>query len=102
MVYLKSMKISLDLSTHCIETEIRRVYNRTLSAYFKTDADREALEKTLRLAETALQRFDFQHLRHTYPDLLGGMTAEISLRWDETGEVVVVLGERRIRPGDRD
>jgi hypothetical protein len=95
------MTLHLDLCTHCIETEIKRVYNRALSAYFKTDPDREALEKSLRLTTTALQRFDFQHLRHAYPELQGDVAADVSLRWDDTGQVVVVLGERTIRPGDR-
>ena len=95
------MTLRLDLCTHCIETEIKRVYNRALSAYFKTDPDREALEKTLRLTKTALQRFDFQHLRHAYPELQGGVAADVSLRWGDTGQVVVVRGQRPIRPDAR-
>ena len=41
------MIIELDLSKHCIETEIKRLYNRSVSQYFKPDTDKALLEKQI-------------------------------------------------------
>lgn len=93
------MRIRLDLSRHCIETEIKRIYNRTVSACLKPNADLEALEKVLVLTGAALKRFEFQAQRSAYPILQGGGTARAFLIQDASGEVVIVLDEARIRPG---
>ncbi len=75
--------IELDVSHHCIETAIRRRYNRTLSAYFNAGADnRPALEARLELLTAALESFDFSFLRRTYPELAGGGAHDVCLEAD--------------------
>ena len=52
------MKIQLDLSKHCIETEIKRLCNRALSDYFKEVKDKGLIEKIIELTQQALKTFD--------------------------------------------
>ena len=65
------MKIILDLSKHCIETEIKRFYNRSVSKYFKPNADKAGLEREIEILREVLETFDFKRLRNTYPQLAG-------------------------------
>ena len=64
--------VKLNLSEHCIQTEIKRLYNQSFSDYFKKDADKEHLEQRLELLKSALETFDFQKLRSRYVELSGG------------------------------
>lgn len=64
--------MELDLSRHCIETEIRRRYNQALSQYFGPHANRSRLEEQISLLKAALESFDFPGLRSRYPALAGG------------------------------
>ncbi len=41
--------IKLDLSRHCIETEIKKQYNKKISQYFKTDSNKKALEAEIEI-----------------------------------------------------
>lgn len=75
------MKNPLNLSSHCIETEIKRLHNRTLSRYFKADdAEKVHLEAILECLLLALDRLDFGRIRTAYPALSGGASREVSLR----------------------
>jgi hypothetical protein len=91
--------LHLNLKRHCIETAIKRTYNRALAAYFKPEGDRKRLEAQITLAKTALKQFDFGHLRSTYHALRGGRAAVVTLGWDDNGAVFLMLDEQRIRPG---
>jgi hypothetical protein len=73
------MEIRLDLSRHCVETEIRRLSNRALGAYFRPGTDRPGLEARIALLQRALEVFDFMELRHRHPDLCGGSTQTVVL-----------------------
>lgn len=71
--------IALDLSRHCIETEIKRRHNRTMSVYFKGKGQNSELEKDLIIMEEAMRRFDFSALRSIYSELAGGSPARVIL-----------------------
>jgi hypothetical protein len=87
------VEIRLDLSKHCVETEIRRRYNRALSDYFKSGADRQALEAKIELLQHALENLDFYFLRSRYPALAGGSDAEVDLCGEgEVGLAVLING----------
>ena len=75
------MNIKLDLSRHCIETEMKRQYNKTISDYFKKKAggDKQALETRIDLLQQGLETFDFNRLRTQYPELRGDAPADIEL-----------------------
>ena len=63
--------IRLNLSKHCVETEIKRQYNRALSKYFKSGGRRQDLEGRIKILQLALETLDFNTLRSTYPPLAG-------------------------------
>ncbi|MBW2250191.1 MAG: hypothetical protein JRF60_06080, partial [Deltaproteobacteria bacterium] len=52
------MKIKLNLSRHCIETETKRLYNQSVLKYFKAD-DKDRIEKQIETLQNALQTLDF-------------------------------------------
>jgi hypothetical protein len=96
------MRISLDLRRHCIETEIRRIYNRSISEFFKTEeSERPALERRIELLEQALKTLDFNFLRSTYPPLAGGAESEVTLGAASEGDLFLILDGEKIGPGDQ-
>lgn len=89
------MKIVLNLKKHCIETEIKRRYNHSLSQYFKADADKEVLEQEIGMLKTALENFDFPALRSGHKALAGNSGAMVELVGSDTGlPLIVVDGEK--------
>jgi hypothetical protein len=83
------MQIQLNLSNHCIETEIKRLHERCISNYFKKSKARAALEKDIALLEDALATFDFGMLRSRYPQLNGHSDASIALGPAENGRAQI-------------
>lgn len=81
--------IRLDLSAHCIETEIRRQYNIRISRYFKAGAsnDKTVLETEIELLLEALENFDFKRLRSGRLSLAGGSHDDIRLVRDAGGRM---------------
>ncbi|MDZ7830917.1 MAG: hypothetical protein U5L07_04115 [Desulfobacterales bacterium] len=75
------MNIKLNLSRHCIETEMKRQYNKTISDYFKKKAgdDKQALETRIDLLQQGLETFDFNRLRTQYAELRGEAPAAVEL-----------------------
>lgn len=66
------MKILLDLSKHCIETEAKRIYEKSLTQYFKVpDSKRPGLEEKIEGLRNFLEYSDFSHLRSSHPSLAG-------------------------------
>jgi len=53
----------LDLRQHCVETEMKKLYNLALGAYFKPGADKPGLEACIGLLTLALEGFNFPALR---------------------------------------
>ena len=89
------MEIQLDLSKHCIETEIKRVYNQAIFVYFKTAKNRSRTTHIITLAKEALETFNFRRLRNEYPDLSGHSAAEIVLT-RINGSVQILINGRRV------
>ncbi|MGM0452633.1 MAG: hypothetical protein ACQERN_05670 [Thermodesulfobacteriota bacterium] len=76
------MNIKLSLQHHCIETEIKKQYNKAVSDYFKagkTDEPAAELEDRIDMLHQAIEGFDFRHLRNQYRDLRGDTDAEVTL-----------------------
>lgn len=92
------MDIRLDLSKHCIETEIKRIYNRVLSRYFKPGADKHTLEQTLEVTRHALEIFDFPSLRSLYPELTGKVAAEVVLSLVENDRLTITINNKTVTP----
>jgi hypothetical protein len=54
------MDIRLDLSRHCIETEIKKQYNKAISTYFRAGLEeKRRLEPTIEVIRRALETLDF-------------------------------------------
>jgi len=85
------MKIKLDIARYCIETAVRRQYNKTLSRYFTTSNREERIEAALDILMQALEKFDFPRLRHAYPELEGHGDHEVILETDSQGQPVIRL-----------
>lgn len=66
------MKIPLNISKHCIETEAKRIYEESLTEYFKApDSKRPELEEKIEGLRNFLEYSDFNHLRNIHPAFAG-------------------------------
>lgn len=90
------MKIPLNLSKHCIETEIKRLYTKALSDYFKSKIKNHELEQTLSMVQQALETFDFRMLRSQYPALAGGTTASVFLGKDHDAQFALTINNETV------
>ncbi len=87
------MEIPLVLTSHCIETEIKRLYEQAVRRYFKPDADTAELEKTIDFLKTVLEHFDFRGLRTRYPALCGHTNARVVLFADAEGRAGIRIND---------
>ncbi len=96
-----TMRINLNLSSHCIETAIRHRYNHCLSQAFKTRSLDRVLEREINLLKTALESLDFSYLRSTWPELAGHGKAMVTLRWDRRHRIGILVNGHSIEFTDR-
>jgi hypothetical protein len=92
------VEIRLDLGHHCVETEIKRQYNRCLSAFFQSKGSTGDIEASIDLLQHALESFDFQALRSRYPELSGDSTADVILTIDVNGNISLIVNQKVIYP----
>jgi hypothetical protein len=91
--------IKLDLSVHCIETEVKRVYNKLLSKVFKEKEGREGregIENQIEILKHSLENLDFPKLRTTYPELAGGSSSQVLIFGDKKGPLVIQINGKAI------
>ena len=89
------MKIKLNLSRHCIETEIKRLYNQSVLKYFKAD-DKDRIEKQIEILQHALQTLDFGKLRSTYPELAGHRDDHVELSFNNQNQIIILINGKEI------
>lgn len=94
------IRITLNLSKHCVETELKRLFNQTLSGYFRKSEDRPELERKLELLQNALADFDFPDLRTAHKELTGGSTASIELVDKGTNLPDIIIDGHPIKRGN--
>ena len=92
------MKLELNMREHCVETELKQLYNRSLSEYFKPGSNQEQLEKIIDVLKTVLENSNFSNLRSTYPELAGKSEANIVLTTDRQDHVVILINGIEINP----
>jgi hypothetical protein len=96
-----AIQINLNLSDHCIETAIRRRYNRCLSRLLRTkstDPDQDKMiEGEIDLLKTALESLDFSYLRSTWPELAGHGHVAVSVEWGDCHQVGIRVNGHLIR-----
>ncbi len=93
---MKSVDIKLDLTKHCIETEIKRLHNRSIVQYFepdKTKQEKLKIEDRIELLQLALKTFDFGFLRSTYVTLAGDSNDDIILSRENNQPVIRINGQ---------
>ncbi len=89
--------IKLNIGKHCIETELRRQHNRSLSEYFRSESDKERLEEDIDMLTTALKQLDFAHLRSRYPELAGGHDdADVSLSKVGQDQIAITVNGKAV------
>ena len=90
------MKIKLNLSRHCVETELKRLYNRSVANYFKGGKDRQPLEKQIEILKSILERSDFPRLRRICPELSGHCDADVVLIVQRQEKIVIRVNDKAI------
>lgn len=83
--------IRLDLSRHCIQTEIKRQYERSLAACLRSGGDADALAATVETLRSALETLDFPKLRAAHPALAGGRSDRVELVSDAGGRLTLLI-----------
>ncbi len=92
------VEIELDLLHHCIETEVKRVYDLTLSQYFRISGENSVLERQLAMLQRCMETFDFSALRGLYAELAGGYESAVVLREHDQGVWEIVFADSVVRP----
>jgi len=85
------VRIELDLSRHCIATEVKRRHNRRISDYFKGRGDSDAVEAEITLLTRALDELDLPALRGRHRLLAGGEVANVVLSGSEETPLSITL-----------
>jgi hypothetical protein len=92
-----AFELKLDLSKHCIETEIKRQHNRAVGDYFRAaPSSRRRLEAVIEATRQLLESVDFRTLRSAYPPLSGQSEAHAVLA-QEDDRFVIILDDTVIR-----
>mgnify|MGYP006306361221 CR=1 FL=1 len=96
------MNMKISTKRHCIETEIKRQYNRAISAYFKAGDENEKkdLENRIELLQHALETFDFNALRNQHADLRGDSDADVRLGANASGQLHITINGEEIETTD--
>lgn len=89
------MKIKLNLTRHCIETEIKRLYNQSVLKYFNAD-DKDHIEKQIEILQHALQTLNFGTLRNSHPELTGHCDDQVELSADDLNQITVLINGKEI------
>ena len=95
------MKIKLNLKKHCVETELKRLYNRSLSQYFKPGCNQKQNEKIIDVIKTVLENSNISNLRSKHPELSGNSEADIVLITDRKDQVVILINGLEINPFEK-
>jgi len=90
------VQIKLDLSKHCIETELKKRYNQSISEYFRKRPPNKSLERQIENLKTALTTLDFGYLRKEFPALTGHQDDEVILSFDSKNNISILISGKKI------
>ena len=94
MPHAKRSVLTLDLTKHCIETAIRKRYERCISTYFQTKTAHRPIEAEIDLLVRALETLDFPALRATHAVLAGANSHHVQLSSDHEGRLEIRIDGR--------
>ena len=83
--------IRLDLARHCIQTAIKRRYERSLAVSLRSAESAEALAGTVEALRLALETLDFPKLRAAHPALAGGRGNRVELGRDAHNRLTLLI-----------
>ena len=86
------MNIKLNLNKHCIETEVKRLHNRAVSQYFKSNQDRKRIEECIELLHKALKELNWSELRSSHTELAGHNNDCVILSKEKNHLVICING----------
>ncbi|MFO7884683.1 MAG: hypothetical protein R6U68_07675 [Desulfobacteraceae bacterium] len=98
---MEKIRLNLDLSRHCLETEIKSRYNKKISNCLKSENIGKSMEKEIEALKTALETFDFSYLRSHYPSLAGGKTDKVCLAADGCGMPIIEINGKQVPSASR-
>jgi hypothetical protein len=79
-----------------VETELKRLYNRSISNYFKGGEDQQPLEKQVEILKSILERSDFARLRRMCPELSGHCDADVILIVHSQEKIVIRVNDKTV------
>lgn len=88
------LPLELDLTRHCIETEVRRRHEGCIRDCFRRPAIRQRLERDMNLLQEALETFDFAALRAGHPALAGHTDHRVTLERAPRGNLRILIDGR--------
>ena len=91
------MRLKLDLRKHCIETEIKRRYNRLVSEILKKKSPDPLLERQIENLLAALESLDFGRLRKDFPELAGNHDDDVILSFDSKNNPTIFINGQPIK-----
>ncbi len=94
------MEFKLDLKKHCIETELKRQYNKYLSLYFKNPTKEH--EKRIEILLYLLKNLDFSSLRSRYPEFSGKLDKPLYLKIEKGFITLQLEAGKKIDIGESD
>ena len=97
MPHTSRTALTLGLKRHCIETAIRKRYERSVSAYFHSPTGRAPIEAEIDLLVRALETLDFPALRARHPALAGNGDHDVRLSLDDEGRLEIRIDGHPIR-----
>lgn len=91
------MKISLDVSSHCVQSAAKSLHEALVRALFKAGAgEAETLEEKIEALKLFLETADFPALRSSHSALAGGSAQTVILEIDEQGGFTILLEGVRV------
>ncbi len=89
-------QLDLDLSRHCVLTEIKRRYEQALAEALQSRGEPSESEGVLEFLKAVLEQVDLVRLRGAIPELSGGGASEIRLEPVGAGGMRLMLDGREV------
>jgi hypothetical protein len=90
------MRLKLNLDNHCVETEIRRLYNARVGECLGHRRVSAEDEEIIELLKNMLETIDFPSLRSSWKDLAGGPGRDAMLVLEDGRQVWIEINNKRI------
>lgn len=95
------LELKLNLKNHCIASEIKKLYNESVSTYFKetrksSSYSETTVEETIELLKNALEKLDLPGLRSSYPALAGKTDSHVVLGVNDDFDLYISIDNKLI------